>query len=180
MAVFSLLYMAPAVKSRALAGHAASCSIWPGGSDLRQSLAMPKRPAPSAARKEAAEKMGRLIRERRKQLELRIVDLQHAAKVTWPTAQSWDKGKSIPSGEHLLAIARVLQMSPHEFQALLDEAPPDWPAWTEFVEREDGGKTLSTDQRRRVARAARMMLDEDEQATLAQLVFLAAAVRGRA
>jgi len=139
---------------------------------------MPKRPTPHAAPETPRQKMGRLINERLTQLGLKISDLQHGAGVTWPTAQAWVKGKRMPLGANLLAVARVLQMSPREFEALLDEAPPDWPSWTDFVAG-DGAK-LTADQRRRVARAARMMLDDEEQATLSQLVFLAAAVQARA
>lgn len=122
--------------------------------------------------------MGRLIDERAKQLKLRTVDIAKTLDVDWQTAHSWRQGKSIPNGQRLLKLAKVLQMSPGKLEALLDDAPPTWPAWAAFLEGE--GTRLSADQRRRVARAARMMIDDDEAPPESLLVYLAAAVRARA
>ncbi len=139
---------------------------------------MPKRPPPKDHESDAAlRKLGERIDARATELRITTTQISEAAGVTWAAAQRWRKGRSRPSAANLLAIARVLRMSPTEFADLLDERAPAWAAWDELLRLE--GDRLSDAQRARVIRAVRMMLDVDQEPSLAALQLAAAAVPSR-
>jgi transcriptional regulator with XRE-family HTH domain len=144
---------------------------------------MSKRPSPKSERDaerqevRAAQlkRMGEKIDAAATRANVTTTAIAKEAGVTFAAASRWRKGKAMPEGEHLLAIARACRVSPDEFEGLLDATEPQWPAWRELLALE--GARLNADEKKRIARSVRLMLKDGEVPELPTLQLAAAAVR---
>jgi transcriptional regulator with XRE-family HTH domain len=99
----------------------------------------------SESRRAVTEALGQRIRAALAEKEKGISDLQHAAGVSWPSAQAWVQGRSYPGGEHLRAIAEVLGMTVEQLVGIARGEDPPHEAWRAFIDSH--GNELTPDER---------------------------------
>lgn len=68
-----------------------------------------------------ATRFGRLIRRRRRELEITQRELAIALGISQPAISSWEHGGSTPTAEALLGLLRALQLTLVDVVELLDE-----------------------------------------------------------
>lgn len=107
-------------------------------------LEMPGR-RQSESRRRVTEALGERIRATLAEKGLGISDLQHATGVSWPSAQAWTQGRSYPGGEHLPAIAELLDMTVEQLVGIARGGDPPHAAWRTFLAQH--GAELTDDER---------------------------------
>lgn len=72
--------------------------------------------------------------------------LAERCDVRWQTAQFWLRGKTEPTGRHILKIAEVFGMDPLELLGVLDGQDPPFAAWSFFLSTREGA-AMTSDER---------------------------------
>lgn len=68
-----------------------------------------------------ATRFGRLIRRRRRELEITQANLALGLRISQPSVSSWEHGESVPTAQALLGLLRALELDIADVLALLDE-----------------------------------------------------------
>ena len=120
-------------------------------------------PSPSArdVGKAQFERLGRVIRERRKQAEMSLRDLAARTDVSNPYLSQLERGLHQPSVRVLKAIAGALNMSAETLmvQAGLLDAPPDGPPPPSVTDAVRADRALTDEQKAALLAVYRSYLD---------------------